>query len=194
MDFLFFLNSVLLGAGLAADAFTVSLANGMRETRMKIGRMFLIAGSYAVFQFAMPMTGWVCVHTIVEIFHSFVRWIPWIALALLLFLGIRMICTALRGGVSDAARDTRLTFGALMIQSIATSIDALSVGFTIAEYGFAMALVCSLIIAAVTLGLCMGGLQIGKKSGTVIGGKAGIVGGTILIFIGIEIFIKGIFF
>lgn len=63
-NFLFFMNSVLLGVGLAMDAFSVSLANGMNEKNMKKSRMAYIAGVYAFFQFLMPMIGWICVHYI----------------------------------------------------------------------------------------------------------------------------------
>ena len=81
----------------------------------------------------------------------------------------------------------------LLVQGVATSIDALSVGFTISEYGFFMAVICALIIAVVTFIICMAGLYIGKKVGTKLAGKANILGGVILIFIGIEIFITGVF-
>ena len=80
-----------------------------------------------------------------------------------------------------------------MVQGIATSIDALSVGFTIAEYNFIMALICVIIIAAVTFVICVGGILIGKKFGTKLSNKASILGGVILIIIGIEIFVTGIF-
>ena len=80
-----------------------------------------------------------------------------------------------------------------MIQGIATSIDALSVGFTIADYGLVMALVASLIIAVVTFAICMAGLLIGKKAGNHLSTKATVLGGIILIGIGIEIFVKGVF-
>ena len=83
--------------------------------------------------------------------------------------------------------------GALLIQGIATSIDALSVGFTIAEYGWFMAFAAALIIAVVTFVICIGGLVIGKKFGTKLSNKAQILGGVILIVIGIEIFITGVF-
>ena len=76
---------------------------------------------------------------------------------------------------------------------MATSIDALSVGFTIAEYGLAEAILAALLIAAVTFFICFGGLAIGKKAGTKLAGKAGILGGVILIFIGLEIFITSWF-
>ena len=192
-SFIFFLNSVLLGAGLAMDAFSVSLANGLGDPEMKKGRMCGIAGVFAVYQFAMPMIGWICVHTIVQYFRSFEKLIPWIALVLLGYIGVKMLIEGIRGGEVDGGGE-RLTFSALMVQGIATSIDALSVGFTIADYGFVMALVCSLIVAVVTFGICMAGLHLGKLFGTKLAGKAGILGGIILIGIGLEIFIKGAFF
>lgn len=192
-SFVFFLNSILLGVGLAMDAFSVSLANGLNDNQMKRSRMSLIAGVYALFQFAMPMIGWVCVHTVVQYFRSFEKWIPWIALLLLLYIGGSMILEAVRGD-TEQAEEKRLGLKTLLLQGIATSIDALSVGFTIAEYDLLKALVCGLLIAAVTFIICIVGLAIGKRFGTRLAGKAGILGGIILIGIGIEIFVKGIFF
>lgn len=193
-DFLFFFNSALLGVGLAMDAFSVSLANGLNEPAMKKGRMSLIAGVYAFFQFAMPMIGWICVHTIVRYFGAFERFIPWIALVLLLYIGGSMLIEGIKN--KDSADETvkKLGFGTLIVQGVATSIDALSVGFTIADYGLFMAFIASLIIAAVTFVICIAGLLIGKKVGTKLAGKASILGGVILIAIGLEIFIKGVFF
>ena len=147
-SFVFFLNSVLLGVGLAMDAFSVSMANGLHDPKMNKGTMCKIAGTFGIFQAAMPMIGWVCVHTIVELFSSFETLIPWIALA---------------------------------------------VGCTISEYGWLMALTAAIIIAVVTFILCMAGLRIGKKFGTQLSGKANILGGVILIGIGLEIFITGVF-
>ena len=101
LGFGFFFNSVLLGVGLAMDAFSVSLANGLNEPCMRGRRMCLIAGVFAFFQALMPMAGWVCVHTIVEHFRSFEKLIPWIALALLCYIGGGMIREGLRGGEED---------------------------------------------------------------------------------------------
>lgn len=193
MNFVFLLNSILLGIGLAMDAFSVSLANGLNEPQMKAGKMCLIAGTYGFFQFAMPMIGWVCVHTIVEYFSSFQKFIPWIALLLLLYIGGKMIIEVVRGE-EEQNEIKELSFSVLMIQGIATSIDALSVGFTISDYSLLNALICGLIIAAVTFAISFAGLVIGKKAGTRLAGKAGILGGIILIGIGIEIFVQGIFF
>ncbi|MBR5420972.1 MAG: manganese efflux pump [Lachnospiraceae bacterium] len=188
----FFINSILLGVGLAMDAFSVSLTNGLNEPGMKKGRMSIIAGVFAGFQGLMPMIGWICVHTIATVFKSFEKCIPWIALVLLLFIGGKMILEGRRGG-SGEDEFKGLGFASLLIQGVATSIDALSVGFTIADYGLPMALICAFIIALLTFVICMTGLVIGKKIGTKIAGKANILGGIILIGIGIEIFVKGVF-
>ena len=189
-NFVFFLNSALLGVGLAMDAFSVSMANGLHAPRMSKGAMCKIAGTFGLFQAVMPMTGWVCVHTIVEIFSSFETFIPWIALVLLGCIGGKMLVEGIRGGEAEEAAE--LGTGALLMQGVATSIDALSVGFTISEYGWLMALAASLIIAVVTFFICMAGLHIGKKFGTKLSGKASILGGIILIGIGLEIFVSGI--
>lgn len=190
--FTFFFNSILLGVGLAMDAFSVSLANGLNEPGMKSHKMSGIAGVFAFFQFAMPMIGWICVHTVVQYFTWFENLIPWIALILLLYIGGKMLYEGIKCG-DGSCEITRLTISALIIQGIATSIDALSVGFTIADYGLFEAFIACLLIAIVTFIICMGGLFIGKTAGTKLAGKAGILGGVILIFIGLEIFITGIF-
>lgn len=247
----FILNSILLGIGLAMDAFSVSIANGLNEPDMRQGRKCLIAGVYAFFQFLMPVIGWFCVHTMVSQFRAFEPFIPWIALLLLLYIGGKMLLEGIRDAkegdgahfaemagneaeagsavtagnatpdgneisAGNAALDkgsmqvedrvavdvasakkpvhmaARLTAGVLLLQGVATSIDALSVGFAIAEYTAMAALVCALIIAVVTFIICMGGLAAGQKLGEKLAGKAGILGGCILIFIGIEIFVRGV--
>ena len=190
-SFVFFLNSALLGVGLAMDAFSVSLANGLHDPHMSRRRGAIIAGTFGVFQAVMPMAGWLCVHTIVELFSAFEKFVPWIALALLGYIGGKMLLESIKG--EEAEETAELSAGALFMQGVATSIDALSVGFTISEYGWLMALVCSLIVATVTFFICEAGLSLGKKFGTKLSGKASILGGVILIGIGLEIFISGVF-
>ena len=193
-NFVFFFNSVLLGVGLAMDAFSVSLANGLNETGMKKKKMLGVAGVFALFQAAMPMIGWVCVHTIVEKFQAFEKFIPWIALILLAYIGGKMLLEGLKKNEEEEENVCKAVgFSALMVQGVATSIDALSVGFTIAEYGLLMAVVCAVIIMVVTFFICYAGIAIGKKFGTKLANKASVFGGAILIFIGLEIFITGIF-
>jgi len=203
----FLLNSTALGAGLAMDAFSVSLANGLREPQMRGQRMCLIAGVYAVFQYAMPMIGWICIHTIASFFSGFQKLIPWIALILLLYIGGKMLLEGLRerketehngSGSAQSARTPpvssslrQLPVRDLLLQGTATSIDALSVGFTIAGYSAAMANLASVIIGGVTFVICIAGLLIGRKAGTRLSWKASILGGIILIAIGIRIFAAG---
>ena len=188
---MFFVNSALLGVGLAMDAFSVSLANGLNDPQMKKRKMCVIAGTFAAFQAIMPMIGWVCVHTILRYFKFFEGFIPWIALLLLAYIGIKMI---VEGVKAKEGEETKSEFGFkyLMIMGIATSIDALSVGFTIANYNLLMAVVASLIIALVTFVICILGLIIGKKFGTKLAGKASILGGVILVAIGVEIFVTSL--
>ncbi len=182
----FILSSALLGVGLAMDAFCVSMANGLNEPKMKKSKMCLIAGTFGIFQILMPLIGWICVHTIAEKFQAFNKFIPWIALILLGYIGGKMLISGIRGGGED--EDVALNFGELFIQGIATSIDALSVGFTIAHYNWQAAVLASVIIGVVTFFICCAGLIIGKKFGTTLCEKAQILGGSILIFIGLKVF------
>ena len=206
----FVANSILLGIGLAMDAFSVSIANGLHDPKMKDENKIKIAGTFAFFQFLMPML-------VLESFEKFQICIPWIAIALLLYIGGKMIYEAITDAgcndyssissdneneenasagrnseVEDSDNKIAISRHELLIQGIATSIDALSVGFIIADYKVHMAFICSVIIALVTFLICEVGLKIGIKVGTKLAKKASVLGGLILIFIGIEIFVKGV--
>ena len=194
LDFSFFLTSIMLGIGLAMDAFSVSLANGLNEPCMRTGRSIMISAIFSGFQFLMPLIGWVCVTTIANIFAAFESLIPWIALVLLSFIGGKMIFECLKG--NEGEKDCEcgaVCFLGLVVQGIATSIDALSVGFTISDYNVWEALLSCLIIGIVTFFICFAGVQIGRRAGTALASKAGLLGGGILIFIGLEIFITSFF-
>lgn len=185
-------NSILLGVGLAMDAFSVSLANGLNEPQMKKSKHVTVAIIFAVFQMLMPMAGWFCVKSVAEFFTAFEKLIPWIALTLLCYIGISMICEFVKNKKCDELKPVA-GFSALLIQGIATSIDALSVGFTISDYNVTQAITACSIIGIITFFICFAGISIGKKAGTKLAGKAGILGGSILIFIGLEIFITSWF-
>lgn len=194
MNAAFYLESALLGAGLAMDAFSVSLANGLREPRMSGGRMAGIAGVYAGFQYLMPLLGWVCVHTVVEAFSSLERVVPWIAFGLLAWIGGKMLWEGLRErkqAGEELPEKKRTSHGELITQGIATSIDALSVGFTIEQYDFGAANLAAGIIGVVTFLICLAGLALGKKVGMRFSRHASILGGVILIAIGFKIFLEG---
>ena len=194
-DFLFFFNSILLGIGLAMDAFSVSLANGLNEPDMSNQKGLGVAGVFGAFQGLMPFIGWVFVHTMATAFSAFEKLIPWIALALLGYIGGKMLIEGIQEykckneGGTECPMPKKLGLSALLLQGVATSIDALSVGFTISDHTLIEAIVCALIIAVVTFGICFAGIKLGKKFGTMFAGTSSIFGGAILIFIGLEIFI-----
>lgn len=195
MDFLIFFNSALLGIGLAMDAFSVALANGLDDPCMRKRKMMGIATIFGLFQGLMPFIGWFFVHNLAEVFTMLQAVIPWVALGLLAFIGGKMLFDGVeeithRGDTKELACTPKsLSFGALIVQGIATSIDALSVGFTISSYNLLEAFVCALVIGLITFAICLGGVIIGKHFGTALAGKSSIFGGVILIVIGVEIFI-----
>lgn len=190
----FVLNSLLLGVGLTMDAFSVSIADGLEHPNLRKIQMVGIAGLFAFFQFAMPMIGWVCVHTIAKKLDAFRYFIPWIALLLLVYIGGKMVYENVKKNKNPEQEKfvTGLTFKILLLQGIATSIDALSVGFTIAYYTWEFALIACMMIACVTFGFCIIGLLLGKKFGARFSKWAELVGGLILIAIGIEIWLSNI--
>ncbi|MBO7739894.1 MAG: manganese efflux pump [Clostridia bacterium] len=185
----FVVKSLLLGVGLAMDAFSVSLVSGLSEPKMKVGRMCGIAAVFAAFQAMMPMIGWVCVHSLVSYFNAFSPFIPWIAFALLSFIGGKMLIEGLKPCDGEAEL-CKISIGMLLLQGVATSIDALSVGFTISDYNFMEALWAVMLIAVVTFIICLVGIFLGKKFGTCLAGKANILGGVILVGIGCWMLIK----
>ena len=193
-DFLFFTENILLGVALAIDAFSVSLANGLNEPCMKTRKMCGIAATFAFFQALMPFLGWVLITTVLSYFEALRVFIPWIALGLLGFIGTKMLVEGIKNKDCDCPCGcSSLTIGALLVQGIATSIDALSAGLNFVKYDMFGAIVAAVVIALVTFIICMCGVFLGKKTGTKLAGKAGILGGVILIAIGLEIFITSFF-
>lgn len=192
LSFAFFFNSIFLGVGLAMDAFSVSLANGLNEPLMRRRKMCGVAGVFAGFQILMPFIGWICVSTVAQYFKAFQNFIPWIALLLLGYIGGKMLYEGVRQK-GEEGQTAAVSFKALLVQGVATSIDALSVGFTVAEYSLLEAAFSCLLIGIVTFFICFAGLLLGKKVGTRLAGRADMLGGVILIFIGLEIFITGVF-
>ena len=203
--------SLGLGVGLAMDACAVSMTNGLNEPQMKFGKAALIAATFGFFQTLMPMIGWICVSLVVESFAKFATWVPYIALALLVFIGGKMLYDGIKDIKKEknnldndtAAEQTvrKVTIGVLLVQAIATSIDALSTGFSLAKIAgdnpsgdWWRALISAGLIGVVTFGISLGAVYLGKRFGNKLGNKAQILGGAILIAIGLEIFITGVFF
>lgn len=202
------LSGFMLGIGLAMDAFAVSMTNGLNEPRMRSGKAVFIALTFALFQMIMPMIGWLCVTLIADKFAAFAECIPYIALVLLMIIGGKMLFDGIRDILkakrakcnSEEPTKTEsstkpLTVAALLVQAVATSIDALSTGFTLNDIAgnvWWQALIAVGIIGVMTFGISLAGVFIGKKFGDKLGSKAEIIGGVILIAIGIEIFLTGI--
>ena len=184
------LNGLLLGLGLSMDAFTVSVANGLHEPDMKLPRSFLIAGAFALFQTMMPLIGYGIVRALGKLFSWIEPLIPWIAFLLLLLIGIKMILDGVRQ--KEEENVGRFTIGLLLLQAVATSIDALSVGFTVSQLQFYEALTEALIIGIVTFLICFLGVRLGKLIGMKLSNKASILGGAVLILVGIEILVRGL--
>ena len=186
------ITAILLGFALSMDACCVSMANGLNETGMKFKKVFLIAAMFGLFQGLMPLTGYLIGNAIL----TAISWIiPWVALVLLSFVGIKMLIDGIKSKEEDGCCCKKvLTFKMLIVQAIATSIDALSVGFSISAYNLKEALVSVIIITLITFLICIPAVYIGKKFGTRLGCKSQILGGIILIAIGIEIFVSNIFF
>ena len=191
------LTAIGLGAGLAMDACAVSMSNGLAEPKMKLGKIFTIAGFFGVFQIIMPIFGYLAVTVLsATLGENFTRifgyLVPWIALTLLLILGIKMIVEGIKES-KDSNKENeesvkKLTIGGLFVQAIATSIDALSVGVIYGNVIPLEAYTTFLIIGIVTFGISVAAVFIGKKFGTIFSNKATIAGGIILCAIGLEIF------
>ena len=187
----FIITNLLLGAGLAMDAFSVSIANGLRENKMETGRKCLIAGCYALFQIAMPVIGCILVRGALEALKKLQAAVPYIALILLVIIGGKMILEGIKDSGEEGTVKVPVGNAELLMQGVATSIDALSVGFTFAMYETLYVLPAALIIGAVTFVICLTVLAIGRKVGMKFTKYSDIAGGIILIGVGISIFTRG---
>ena len=195
------ISALCLGAALAMDAFSVSLTNGLAEPCGTKRRAALIAGIFAGFQTAMPLIGWLLVHTVATQFAMVAPAIPFVGFGILLFIGGKMLFEGIKETVEKKrAREAgeeiaevcvmeRATVMALLIQGVATSIDALSCGFDFVAYEWYHALIASGIIGVLTFGICFAGVFIGRKFGTKLAEKATIFGGAILILIALKMLI-----
>lgn len=214
---------LLIGVALSMDAVAVGMTNGMTEPKMRVFKMLLIAGAYAFFQFFMPVLGYYCGYA----FSSLVEKIaPWLSFALLGFIGGKMIFDFVRDFVkskkekkeqvakidgesvseppAETATDSfavpqgrKLGAGKLLVQALATSIDALAVGVTLLAAETTDGLpfhvtLCALLIGATTFLLSFAAVFAGKKIGNRFADKAGLLGGIILVGIGLKILLEGL--
>ncbi len=187
---LFYFQNAMLGVGLAMDACAVSMTNGLKDSKMRLAKCLFIAFLFAFFQSLMPLIGYFAGHTVILYIEKF---IPWFALLLLLYLGIKMIVDGIKSK-EEESDEKPLTFKNLLTQALATSIDALSVGLTFSTYSVTDALVAVLIIGTITFALCLISIYVGKIFKNKLGKISVIFGGIILICIGIEIFVVDMFF
>ncbi len=179
------IESVLLAIAMAMDAFAVSVTNGLTEPNMKKRKMLLIAFVFGAFQAIMPLAGYL----VGSIFEKWINYfVPVIGFIILSYLGINMIKEAL----SKDEEESKPIIGvkALILQGIATSIDALSVGFVYSTSPVEQALITFLLIGIITFVLCSIAVWIGKKFGSKFSNKAEIAGGIILIGIGLKFIIE----
>ena len=144
MDYKFYLYALGLGLSLAMDAFSVSLANGLNEPRMSKPKMVTIAAIFGLFQAIMPLIGWVCIHSVLKYFNTLEKLVPWVAFFVLLYIGSKMIYDGMNK--KEGSGLTKISFWGVIVQAVATSIDALSVGFSIADYSGVLAIITSIII------------------------------------------------
>ena len=210
---------VLLSVALAMDACAVAMTNGMTDSKMPHGKALLIGVLFGFFQFLMPLTGYFITGIIADAFLSVFEAVSaWISFGLLAFLGIKMLIEGIREGV-EARRcrcenedgtcsnisaklgddeTEKLTLGKLLMQAVATSIDALAVGVSlqmaaISPAGLAMGVWgATATIGVITLALSFGAVFLGKLIGNKLADKAEILGGIVLIAIGLKILIEGL--
>ena len=189
-NFLFILNSVLLGIGLSADAFSLSVVNGSRMPEMKTGTCLLVSGVFAVFQGFMPMLGRYIAAELISCFAVIQVAVPYISQILLIFLGLKIIS---EGRKSHLCRcPSSIVSSALLVQALATSVDALLAGITLTEFCFSLALLSALIIAFITFVLCFIGVHLGRLLGAKLQCRASLCGGVMLILIALENFIRAV--
>ncbi len=193
---------ILIGIGLSMDAFAVGMTDGMAEPRMKPVKIFLIAGAFALFQFLMPVVGYYFGYLFSDIVEKFA---PWISFALLAFIGGKMIFDFVKenvqrrreSGTGTEETPRKLGVLTLLIQAVATSVDAFAVGVTFlaaeTAEGLPMHVVlCALVIGGITFSLSAPAVLIGKKAGNKLSDKAELIGGLILVGIGLKILIEAL--
>ena len=187
---MFFTDVFFIAVALAMDAFAVSVATGISQSGINRRRSVALSGTFGAFQMIMPMIGWLIVSVSVRLVSVIEKAVPWIAAAVLILLGIKMICESFKQDGGETAVKPGIA-GALYA-ALMTSIDALSVGPTMAEMSFLYVLTESAVIGIVTFAVCLAGFFAGRKIGGIAERRSGLIGGIILILVGIRFFIGGV--
>lgn len=178
---------VLLGIGLAMDAFSVSVCKGLSMKKIDCKGALLTALFFGAFQAGMPLIG----YFLGSHFESFIStYSHWIAFILLGFIGGKMIFEVLKGEDEENSAEYRLDLRELTVLAVATSIDALAVGilFTVQQTSIALSVG---IIGAITFALCLVGVAVGNRFGSKYEKKAQIIGGAVLVLIGVKLLLDG---
>lgn len=186
-----FFTLFLLSVGLAMDAFAVSITNGLCYKDNEKNNAVLSALAFGIAQAAMPVIGYFCGNLFVNFITSIDHWLVLIILG---FIGINMIIGAvkeLKNPDCCEAQPQQFTYKLMIVQAIATSIDALSVGVGFAAMNVNI-LYAGLMIGTITFICCVFGVKIGEKFGSLFKEKAEIFGGSILVLIGLKIFLEHI--
>lgn len=182
----FFVYIIALGLGLSMDTCVVSMANGLNNPKLKFRQIFLIAIPFAILQGLMPLIGYFLGYAILGIIETY---LPILSFIILCLLGINMIKN---GIIYNNSNNEILSQKIIWGQALATSIDALSVGFTFASLTIPQAIISTIIISIITFTLSILGFIIGKKFGDKFGKYTKILGGIILIIIGLKIILENI--
>lgn len=185
------LDFVLLGVGLAMDAFAVSICKGLGMTKVNKKQLVIIALFFGGFQALMPLLGFLLGNTFARYVTKYAHWIGF---ALLLVIGIKMIIDAIRERDIDLGdeRDKPLNYKELLMLAIATSIDAFAVGISFSFYGNVNIWLAIAIIGGVTAIIVGIGVLIGNVFGSRYKLVSSIVGGVVLILLGIKILLEGL--
>ncbi len=177
------LTIIFIAFGLAMDAFAVSIASGAAYKKLHIVHTLRIAIFFGAFQAIMPLIGFFAGQSSLKYIQN---WDHWISFAILSFVGIKMIYEAFQ---LEETTKNPAKIDVLLILALATSLDALAVGFTLSLIDLNI-LIEIAIIGIVTFILSLAGVEIGKKAGHLFDRKVEIFGGAILIAIGLKILIQ----
>jgi len=180
------LTLVLIAVGLALDALAVAIATSFALRTVSARQVFRLAFHFGLFQFLMPVVGWFAGRSVSEIVGA---WDHWVAFALLTIIGVKAIHAALRGGAKRATGADPTRGWSLVLLSVATSIDALAVGLSLAVLHVQI-WYASALIGVITGALTTGGMLVGARLGAIFGRRLEIVGGMILIGIGAKILLQ----
>jgi len=184
-----FIAIVGIAISLAMDAFSVCIAAGVKIKDIRFRHYFRLAFHFGLFQFFMPLLGYVAGVLIENILHQYG---PWIAMSLLSFIGIKMMWESFDLDGSEKNDKDPSRGASLVMLSIATSIDAAAVGLSFNALGLPI-LIPSIIIGIVCALFSAIGVYLGNTIGSFLGAWAERLGGVILIGIGMKILLEHLF-